>query len=43
VALGKEPVSGSAGLASDNPMYLTFPSSTNFLSSPICREFGFGT
>jgi len=32
-----------SGLASDNPMYLTFPSSTNFLSSPICREFGFGT
>ena len=28
-----------SGLASDNPMYLTFPSSTNFLSSPICNGF----
>ena len=27
-----------SGLASDNPMYLTFPSSTNFLSSPICND-----
>ena len=27
-----------SGLASDNPIYLTFPSSTNFLSSPICND-----
>jgi hypothetical protein len=28
-----------SGLASDNPMYLTLPSSTSFLSSPICDNF----
>ena len=27
-----------SGLASESPMYFTFPSSTNFLSSPICHN-----